>query len=74
MARLRIAKNFAQLTRPNGFPIWISGSAVSSIREPMPNEYVTGVKTVVFTDDFTQGVKELPADATVAINEHGGDL
>ena len=30
MKRVRIAKDFAQLTRPNGFPIWINGSAVST--------------------------------------------
>jgi hypothetical protein len=48
MRRLRIAKNFAQLTRPNDFPIWINGSAVNLIRAPLPNEYVPGVNTVCF--------------------------
>ena len=38
MKRVRIAKDFAQLTRPNGLPIWINGSAVSSIRSPLPND------------------------------------
>jgi hypothetical protein len=74
MKRVRITKDFAQLTRPNGFPIWINGSAVSSIRSPLPNEYVAGVNTVVFTDSLTQGVKESPADVTAAINDHSGDL
>jgi hypothetical protein len=74
MKRVRIAKDFAQLTRPNGFPIWINGSAVSSIRSPLPKEYVAGVNTVVFTDDLTQGVKESPADVAAAVNDHGGDL
>ena len=74
MKRVRIAKDFAQLTRPNGFPIWINGSAVSSICSPLPKEYVAGVNTVVFTDDLTQGVKELPADVAAAVNDHGGDL
>jgi hypothetical protein len=32
MKRVRITKDFAQLARPNGFPIWINGSAVSLIR------------------------------------------
>src|SRR5262245_27195563 len=36
MTRLHITKNFAQLTRPNDFPIWINGSAVNSIRAPLP--------------------------------------
>ena len=74
MKRLRITKNFVQLTRPNGWPVWINGSAVSSIRGPLPSEYVAGVNTVVFADDLTQGVKELPGDVMAAINEHGGDL
>jgi hypothetical protein len=74
LTRLRITNNFAQLTRPNGFPIWINGSEVSSIRAPLSNEFVKGVNTVVFTDDFMQGVKELPDDVVAAINEHGGDL
>jgi hypothetical protein len=74
MARVRIIKGFAQLTSPNNCPVWINGSAVSSIRVPLPNEYVAGVNTVIFTDDFTQGVKEMPTDVTAEINEHGGDL
>lgn len=32
MARLKIADKFAQLTRPNSSPVWLNGSAVSSIR------------------------------------------
>jgi hypothetical protein len=74
MKRLRITKNFAQLTRPNGFAVWINGSAVVSIRAPLPNEYVVGVKTVIFADSLTQGVKESPADVTAVVNDHGGDL
>jgi hypothetical protein len=74
MTRVRITKGFAQLTRPNNCPVWINGSAVSSIRVPLPNEYVAGVNTVIVTDDFTQGVKEMPTDVTAQINEHGGDL
>jgi hypothetical protein len=74
MTRLRIGKRFAQLTRPNGFAVWINGSAVVSIRAPLPNEYVAGVKTVIFADTLTQGVKESPADVTAAVNDHGGEL
>ena len=46
----------------------------SSIRAPLPNEYVAGINTVVFTDNLTQGVKESLADVAAAINDHGGDL
>jgi hypothetical protein len=74
MKCIRITKNFAQLTRPNNLPVWINGSAVVSIRPPIPKEYVAGVKTVIDADSLTQGVKESPADVTAAVNDHGGDL
>jgi hypothetical protein len=74
MTRLKIMKNFAQLTRPNGSPVWMNGAAVSSIRAPLPNEYVAGVNTVIFASGLTQGVKETPADVTTSINSHGGAL
>jgi hypothetical protein len=74
MKRLRVTKNFAQLTRPNGSPVWINGSSVSSIRAPLPNEYVAGVNTVVSAGSLTQGVQETLVDVTTAINAHGGDL
>jgi hypothetical protein len=74
MARVKITKRLAQLTRPNGSPVWISGAAVSSLRAPLPGEYVAGVNTVVFTGSLIQGVKESPADTTAALTAHGGDL
>jgi hypothetical protein len=74
MTRLKITKNFAQLTRANGSPIWINGCAVSSIRAPLPDEFVAGVNTVVFAYGLMQGVKETPADATTSVNGHGGEL
>ena len=74
MKRLGVTKNFAQLTRPNGSPVWINGSSVSSIRAPLPNEYVAGVNTVVSAGSLTQGVEETLVDVTTAINAHGGDL
>jgi hypothetical protein len=74
MARVKITTKLAQLTRPNGSPVWINGSAVSSLRPPLPNEYVSGVNTVVFTDAIIQGVKETPQATTTALNSHGGDL
>ena len=74
MTRIKIADNFAKLTRPNGFPVWINGAAVSSIRAPLSNEYVMGVNTVIFANGLTQGVKEPPPDVTMLINSHGGGL
>jgi len=74
MKRLRIAANFAQLTRPNGSPVWIDGASVSSLRAPLPDEFVDGVNTVVFASALTQGVKESPSVATAALNAQGADL
>ena len=74
LSRVKIAKNFAQLTRGNGSPVWINGADVSSVRAPLPNEYVTGVNAVVSTDGLTQGVQETPDAATALLNQHGGEL
>jgi hypothetical protein len=74
MNRLRITAKFAQLTRPNGSPVWINGSAVSSLYAPGPGEYVPAVKTLIVTPALTQGVQEGADAATKAINAHGGDL
>jgi len=71
VTRLKITKNFAQLTRPNGSPVWINGPAVSPIRVPLPNEYIAGVNTVVFAGSLSQGVTECLVAATSAI---GGAL
>jgi hypothetical protein len=74
MTRVRITKKFAQLTRPNGSPVWISGGAVSSLRAPLPGEYAAGVNAVISTEALVQGVRETPDVATAALNEHGGEL
>ena len=74
IARLKIAKKLAQLTRPNSSPVWINGSAVSSLRAPLPGEYVAGVNTIVSTGALVQGVKESVEATTTALNDHGGDL
>ena len=74
LSRLGITTNFAQLTRPNDSPVWIHGSDVSSIRAPLPDEYIDGVNAVVTTGVLTQGVKETPAAAVAQINAHGGKL
>jgi hypothetical protein len=72
--RVKLAAKLAQLTRPNGSPVWISGASVSSLRAPYPGEYVSGVNTVVFMDAIVQGVKESVQATTAALNAHGGDF
>jgi hypothetical protein len=38
VARLRIDPSLAKLTRPDRSPIWVKGSAVTSVREPIATE------------------------------------
>jgi hypothetical protein len=74
MERLAIGADFARLTRPNGWPVWIRGSSVTSLRPPAPGEHIPAVKTVVSANSVTQAVTETPAEATAAVNAHGGKL
>jgi len=74
LQRISMTNKFAQLTRPNGSPVWINASAVSSIRAPLPDEYVDAVNAVISIESLNQGVTETPAEATTLINEHGGAL
>ncbi len=74
MQRLKIAQAFAQLTRPDGRPVWINGSAVSMLRSPHAGEYAPAVSSVITVGSLTQGVTEQPAQAIAALNAHGGNL
>jgi len=51
-------KIVATFTRPDGSPITFDGDSVKSIRAVLPNEFVSGVQTVVATGDREQGVRE----------------
>jgi hypothetical protein len=68
MQRLKIEDDFAPLTRLNGWPVWISGASVTTLRAPSPGEYAPTVRTL------TQGVRETPDQARQALNAHGGSL
>jgi hypothetical protein len=48
----------ATLTRPDGSSITIDASMVKSIRPSLPNEFVSGVQTLVTTGEKEQGVTE----------------
>lgn len=74
LGRLGVEGKFARLTRADGAPIWINGAAVTTLRSPLPDEYVATVNTVISVGSFTQGVEESPAAARAAINAHGGSL
>ena len=74
LARIGVNGDFAQLTRPNGSPIWICAKAVSALCAPLPGEYVDGVQSVISLGSMTQGVEEAPAAVKAAVNAHGGKL
>jgi hypothetical protein len=74
MQRLNIAASFTQLTRPDGRPVWLKGSSVSMLRGALAGEYAAAVQTVILAGSLTQGVREDPAQATAALNAHGGSL
>jgi len=74
MTRVGIAARFAEFGRPNGSPIWISGTAVSALRAPLPDEYVAGVETVISVGKMSLGVVEDIAAVRDALNSHGAAL
>ena len=76
MQRLAIAADFAQLTRPNGWPIWIRGSSVTSLRPPAPGEFASEptVKTIVAANSSSQAVRETLTECADALRKHGGKL
>jgi membrane-bound lytic murein transglycosylase B len=51
-------KIVAKLTRPDGSPVTIDAATVDKIRAPFPNEFVSGVQTVVKIGERQQGVRE----------------
>jgi hypothetical protein len=74
MQRLNMAPSFAQLTRPDGRPVWIRGSLVSMLRAAHAGEYAPTVQTVIVVGSLTQCVGETPLQAIAALNAHGGCL
>jgi hypothetical protein len=74
IARIGETAHFAQLTRPDGSSVWISGPAVSALRSPLPGEYAPGVQTVVTAGSLTQGVTQGLLAAKTVIDAHGGKL
>jgi hypothetical protein len=70
--RLKIAGEFALLTRPNGSPVWIRASSVASIRPPAPGEYDPPVQAIIATPSLTQAVQQSLAQATAAFNAING--
>jgi hypothetical protein len=58
LTRLHVAKSFAQLTRPNGWLVWINANLVMSVRTPSAGEYPGSVGAVISVGTMTQAVTE----------------
>ena len=69
LARLQLSTHFAELTRPDGSAVWISGPAVTSLRPPSPDEYEPNVQSVIVAGLLTQGVEERPEEARTRLND-----
>ena len=74
LSRLRLGPKVAKLTRPDASPVWIVGSAVTSLRAPLPDEYAPGVQAVVVVTGLVQGVTETPPQARKALDAAGAHL
>ena len=75
-ARLGVKPPLAKLTRPNATPVWIKGSAVTTLRTPLPTERQGpgAVNAVVILGDLHQAVHEDLATAERVLNAHGADV
>ena len=75
-ARLGVKPPLAKLTRPNATPVWIKGSAVTTLRTPLPTERQGpgAVNAVVILGDLHQAVDEDLATAERVLNAHGADV
>jgi hypothetical protein len=62
VARLRLDPPLVKLTRPNSTPVWVNGSAVTAIRQPLLSEQrgAAGypVNAMVTLGDLHQAVRE----------------
>jgi hypothetical protein len=75
-ARLGVNPPLAKLTRPNATPVWIKGSAVTTLRTPLPTERQGpgAVNAVVILGDLHQAVHEDLATAERVLNAHGAHV
>ena len=76
VGRLGVNPPLAQLTRPNLTPVWVSGSAVSSVRAPIPTEISAPgeVNAVLNIGSLRQSVHEDVPTARQIVNAHGGNV
>jgi hypothetical protein len=76
LARLGLNPPLAQLTRPNGTPVWLKAAAVSAVRAPVPAEQQDPgtVNAVILLGSLHQAVHETVEAARAVINALGGHV
>jgi hypothetical protein len=62
----------AKFTLPDGSPVWIDGAAGGTVRAALPDEYSSGVQSVITVGRQRQGVRESVAQARAIIRGHRG--
>lgn len=60
LERLKIDPPLLRLTRPDGSPVWIKGSAIATVRRPLPTEQHDDgkVKSVIIVGGIHQALCE----------------
>ena len=76
VARLGITPRLAKLTRPDRSPVWVKGSAVTSVRAARPPEQQEPgeVNAVLQVGSHPQSVREDLATVRGIINAHGANV
>ncbi|HEY4943242.1 MAG TPA: hypothetical protein VII56_17565 [Rhizomicrobium sp.] len=74
LARLGIAAEFAELTRPNGSKVMLRATSVGMMRGVVAGEYPPVVKSVAVAGGLTQALVEDPATAAAALRTHGSKI
>ena len=76
LAALHPQAPLAQLTRPDGSPVWIKGGAVTSVRAPIPADVPPGepVGAVIIVGGCHQAVREDVATVGGLLDRHGGNV
>jgi hypothetical protein len=76
VARLGVKPPLAKLTRPDLSPVWVKGSAVTSVRAPRPPEQngPGEVNAVLQVGSRLQSVREDLPTVRGIINAHGGNV
>jgi len=76
LARLGLNPPLAQLTRPDGSPVWLKAAAVSAVRAPVPAEQQDPgtVNAVIVLGALHQAVHETVEAARAVIDALGGHV